>query len=167
MVCWWLMFSVLQIACHRPEVNWAPLSDVMMSYTPKLATHSSSSTLTHVAANVYATRNASGHLVDLSMMVNRRVAPPAAGSGPTRSTWMREKRLSGTWQWALEACGRVWSPCHAEMPDTDWPTRSPAWLSPATQNGRKPVCVSHVNQGVTAHASCGKPRAAVHMALEA
>ena len=71
----------------------------------KRATHSSSSTLAHVVADVSATGNASGHLVDLSMMVNRCVAPGAAGSGPMRSTWICEKRLCGT----VMGSGSMWT----------------------------------------------------------
>ena len=111
MVCWWLMFSVLQMARHRLEVNWAPLSDVMMSGTPKRATHSSSSTLAHVAADVSATGYASGHRVDRSTMVNRCVVPRAAGSGPTRSTWRWENRRCGT----AMGCGSTWT-CLVTLP---------------------------------------------------
>ncbi len=100
--------SSLVRPAHRAEVNWQPWSDVMMVYTPNLATHAEMRTSTQSSAAMDFKGTASSHLDDLSTIVNKYLNPSAdAGRGPTRSTCTWVKRRSGTgigWTGAV-CCG--------------------------------------------------------------
>jgi hypothetical protein len=65
------MLSRLHRPAQRADVNWAPLSDVMVAGTPKRDTHPAKRALAQLAAVMEASGTASGHLDVLSMMVNR------------------------------------------------------------------------------------------------
>ncbi len=67
--CW--MLSRLYRPAQRADVNWAPLSEVMMAGTPKRDTHSAKRALAQSAAVMEASGMASGHLDVRSMIVNR------------------------------------------------------------------------------------------------
>jgi hypothetical protein len=60
---------------HRPaqtaDVNWAPLSEVMVAGTPKRDTQPAKRALTQSAVVMEASGMASGHLDVRSMIVNR------------------------------------------------------------------------------------------------
>ena len=72
---------------HVAEVNWTPLSEVMLVGTPKQATHVATKASRTASVVVSLSRTASGHLVDLSIMVSRWVKPSRdGGRGPTMST---------------------------------------------------------------------------------
>ncbi len=58
-------------ARKRADVNWAPLSEVMVAGTPKGDTHPAKRALAQSTAVMEASGMASGHLDVLSMMVNR------------------------------------------------------------------------------------------------
>src|SRR5450830_588451 len=81
---------------HSEDVNWAPLSDVMTDGTPKRCIHPSNNALAQSADDTDDRGNASGHLVVLSIIVNRYVKPLLAGRGPTKSTCTWAKRRVGT-----------------------------------------------------------------------
>jgi hypothetical protein len=68
----------------------------MISGTPKWAIQPLNRAAAQSVAVMEERGIASGHRVDLSTTVNRYVKPWEGGSGPTKSTWMCEKRLSGT-----------------------------------------------------------------------
>jgi hypothetical protein len=76
----------------KGDVNWAPLSDVMVAGTPNLETQPAKRALAQSAAVMDWSGITSGHLDVLSIMVNRYVWPHEGSSGPTRSTWMWAKR---------------------------------------------------------------------------
>jgi hypothetical protein len=84
--------SRLHSAAHKADVNWAPLSDVMVAGTPNLETQPVKRALAQLAAVMEGSRIASGHRDVLSITVNRYVWPRENGRGPTRSTWMCAKR---------------------------------------------------------------------------
>jgi hypothetical protein len=65
------MFRSLQRAAHTAEVNWGPLSLVIAAGSPNLWTQPENRAAAQSAAEVAETGTASGHLVVLSMMVNR------------------------------------------------------------------------------------------------
>jgi hypothetical protein len=90
------MLSRLYRPAHRADVNWAPLSDVMVAGTPNGDTQPAKRALAQLAAVMDVSVMASGHLEVWSMMVNRLVWTREGGSGPTRSTWMWAKRRWGT-----------------------------------------------------------------------
>ena len=81
---------------QRAEVNCGPRSEVMTAGTPNLEIHPWSRAAEQSAAVVLARGRASNHLVERSITVNRWVNPLEEGKGPTRSTWMWEKRRCGT-----------------------------------------------------------------------
>ena len=56
---------------QREDVNWAPLSEVMVEGTAYLEIHVSINTRTQDAEVVEVTGTASGHLEVLSIIVNR------------------------------------------------------------------------------------------------
>ena len=60
-------------AAHVAEVNCAPLSVVIMAGTPKRATHVATKASSTASVVVSLSSTASGHLVDLWMMVRRCV----------------------------------------------------------------------------------------------
>ena len=63
---------------------------------PKRAIHWLTKASTHRSASTASSGTASNHLLVLSMMVNRYLNPSReVGRGPTRSTWMWEKRCLG------------------------------------------------------------------------
>jgi hypothetical protein len=86
------MLTKLHRAAHRADVNWAPLSDVMVAGTSNLETQPAKRALGQSMAVMNRSGMASGHLDVLSITVNRYVWPWEGGSGPTRSTWMWMKR---------------------------------------------------------------------------
>jgi hypothetical protein len=65
------MLSRLHRPAQRADVNWAPLSDVMVAGTPNHDTQLAKRALTQSVAVVEASGMASGHLEVRSMMVNR------------------------------------------------------------------------------------------------
>ncbi len=65
------MFSRLHRPAQRVDVNWAPLSEVMVAGTPKHDTQPAKRALAQLAVVMEASRMASGHLDVRSMMVNR------------------------------------------------------------------------------------------------
>ena len=65
------MLSRLHRPAHRADMNWAPLSEVMVAGTPKRDTQPAKRALAQLAAVMEANRMASGHLDVRSMMVNR------------------------------------------------------------------------------------------------
>ena len=67
--CW--MLSRLHRPAQRADVNWAPLSEVMVAGTPKRDTHPAKRALAQSAAVMEASGMASGHLDVRSMIVNR------------------------------------------------------------------------------------------------
>jgi hypothetical protein len=85
-----------QKEAHEVEENWAPLSVVTVSGTPKRATHEDKKALMQEAAEASLRGVASNHLVVLSITVKRYRKPSSeAGSGPTRSTCTCENLLEG------------------------------------------------------------------------
>jgi hypothetical protein len=86
------MLSKLHRAAHKANVNWAPLSDVMVAGTPNLEIQPAKRTLAESAAVMEGSGIASGHQDVLSIMVNRYVWLREGGSGLTRSRWMCAKR---------------------------------------------------------------------------
>jgi len=87
----WLMLSMLYRAAHKADVNWAPLSDVIVAGTPNLGIQPAKTALAQSAAVMEGSGIASGHRDVLSITVNRYVWPREDGSGPTRSTCMCAK----------------------------------------------------------------------------
>jgi hypothetical protein len=67
--CW--MLSRLHKPAQRADVNWAPLSEVMVAGTPKRDTQPAKRALAQSAAVMEASGMASGHLNVWSMIVNR------------------------------------------------------------------------------------------------
>ncbi len=67
--CW--MLSRLHKPAHRADVNWDPLSDVMLAGTPNRVTQPAKRALAQSAAVMYESGMASGHLKVLSMIVKR------------------------------------------------------------------------------------------------
>ena len=65
MVVLCLILSREQMADHRDEVNWAPLSLVITAGTPNLEIHSWNMSEAHSTAEIPVRGIASGHLVDL------------------------------------------------------------------------------------------------------
>jgi hypothetical protein len=67
----WLMLSRLHRAAHKADVNWAPLSEVMVAGTPNLEIQLVKRALAQSAAVMAGSGIASGHRDVLSMTVNR------------------------------------------------------------------------------------------------
>ncbi len=67
--CW--MLSRLHRPAQRADVNWAPLSDVIVAGTPNRDTQPVKRALAQSAAVMEASGMASGHLKVRSMIVNR------------------------------------------------------------------------------------------------
>ncbi len=67
--CW--ILSKLQRPDHRADVNWAPLSDVMVAGTPNRENQPAKRALAQSAAVMDEWGMASGHLDVLSIIVNR------------------------------------------------------------------------------------------------
>jgi hypothetical protein len=63
--------NLLQKAAHVDEENWAPLSDVRVSGTPKRATQWKKKASTQVAAEISFRGMASSQRVVRSIIVNR------------------------------------------------------------------------------------------------
>ncbi len=63
--------SCWQVAAQMEEVNWLPLSDVITTGRPNLATQLLMKAYTQVSVSMEAKGMASSHLLLLSMMVNR------------------------------------------------------------------------------------------------
>jgi hypothetical protein len=66
-----MMLRRLHSPAQRADVNWAPLSEVMVAGTPKRDTHPATRAVAQSAAVSEASGMASGHLDVLSMIVNR------------------------------------------------------------------------------------------------
>ena len=93
----WLIWRVFTSTSQMAEENWASRSDVIVSGTPKRAIQPETNASGHDLAEVEDTGMTSTHLVERSIIVKRCVWPSLeAGSGPTKSTWMWEKRRPGT-----------------------------------------------------------------------
>jgi hypothetical protein len=91
------MPRLVQADVHRAEVNWAPLSVVTVTATPKHATQLEMKASAHVLASMLHRGLVSNHLVDLSMMVSRYTwLSEEAGRGPTMSTCTWENLRAGT-----------------------------------------------------------------------
>ncbi len=65
------MLSRLHRPAQRADVNWAPLSDVMVAGTPNRDTQLAKRALAQSAVVMEASGKAFGHLEARSMMVNR------------------------------------------------------------------------------------------------
>jgi hypothetical protein len=65
------MLSRLHRPAQKADVNWAPLSEVMVAGTPKRDTHPAKRALAQSTAVREASGMASGHLDVRSMIVNR------------------------------------------------------------------------------------------------
>ena len=78
-----MILSREQMADHRDEVKWVPLSLVITAGTPNLEIHPWNMVEAHSAAEIPVRGIASDHLVDLSMHVKRYVKPLDEGKGPT------------------------------------------------------------------------------------
>jgi hypothetical protein len=78
--------TLLQRAAHQADMNWAPLSDVMIAGTPKQAIQSANRALVQSAAVMEERGIASGHLAVLSITVKRYVWLWEEGSSPTKYT---------------------------------------------------------------------------------
>jgi hypothetical protein len=85
------MLIMLHRAAHNADVNWAPLSDVMVAGTPNLEILLAKRDLAQSAAVMEGSGIVSGHRDVLSIMVNSYMWPHEGGRGPTRSTWMCAK----------------------------------------------------------------------------
>ena len=85
------------------DVKTEPRSDVMCSGRPNLLIQASSRAVAHDTVVASSIGIASGHLVDLSMIVNRYRFPSELGSGPTISTCMCPKRRVGCWKLPRDA----------------------------------------------------------------
>ena len=85
------------------DVKTEPRSDVMCSGRPNLLIQASSRAVTHDTVVASSIGIASGHLVDLSMIVNRYRFPSELGSGPTIYTCMCPKRRVGCWKLPRDA----------------------------------------------------------------
>ncbi len=75
-----------QRLAHNEDVNWGPLSLVMISGTPNLWIQLSRRAAAQSAAVVDMSGTASGQRVVLSPTVNRYENPEERGRGPTKST---------------------------------------------------------------------------------
>jgi len=75
-----------QRLAHNEDVNWGPLSLVMISGTPNLWIQPWRRAAAQSAAVVEVRGIASGQRVVLSTTVNRYENPEERGRGPTRST---------------------------------------------------------------------------------
>jgi hypothetical protein len=105
-----LIPSRVQVLVHTAEVNWVPLSVVMVPGKPKHATQLAMKTSVQVLASMLRSGNASTHLVDLSMAVNRYTRPSEeAGRGPTRSTCTLENLRAGMGMAWSGADGCLWT----------------------------------------------------------
>ena len=89
------MPSVVARAAQRLDVKTEPLSEVMTSGRPNLAIQPSRRARRQSVVVAVFMGVASGHLVDLSIVVNRYLKPPEDGRGPTTSTWMWPNLLVG------------------------------------------------------------------------
>jgi len=67
----WVMLRSWQRKAHKEEVNWAPQSEVMTNGTPNRAIKLVKRAFVQSGALMTLRGIASGHLVVLSMMVNR------------------------------------------------------------------------------------------------
>ena len=85
-VVWSSMPSDDASAAQRLDVKTEPRSEVMTSGRPNLAIHPSRRARRQSLVVALFIGVASGHLVDLSMVVNRYLKPPEEGRGPTTST---------------------------------------------------------------------------------
>jgi hypothetical protein len=65
------MLSKPHRAAHKADVNWDPLSDVMVAGTPNLDTQPAKRALAQSAAVMDERGTASGHLDVLSIIMNR------------------------------------------------------------------------------------------------
>jgi hypothetical protein len=70
-VVMWFTPRRLQRTDQMADVNWVPLSVVMVAGTPYLDIQAAIRASAHVLASMLLRGTASSHLVDLSMMVRR------------------------------------------------------------------------------------------------
>jgi hypothetical protein len=90
------MLRNLHSSDHNPEVNWEPRSEVNVVGTPNREIQWTIRAFATSTVFVEAKGMASGHLVVLSMIVNKCVQlSTEGGKGPTRSTWMWENLMPG------------------------------------------------------------------------
>jgi hypothetical protein len=75
------MLSKLHRAAHKADVNWTPLSDVMVAGTPNLEIQPGKRTLAESAAVMEGSGIASSHQDVLSIMVNRYMQPREGAVG--------------------------------------------------------------------------------------
>ncbi len=67
----WLRLSRPHRAAHKGDVNWAPLSEVMVADTPNLGIHPANRALAQSVAVMEESGIASGHRNVLSITINR------------------------------------------------------------------------------------------------
>ena len=82
-------------ASQSDEVKFVPLSEVMTSGRPNMEIQETRA-LMHDSAVASLMGIASGHLVVLSMIVNKYFTLCEGGSGPTMSTWRWPNRRVGS-----------------------------------------------------------------------
>ena len=92
---WSWIPRVVASAAQRLDVKTEPLSEVMTSGRPNLAIQPFRRAHRQSSVVAFFMGIASGHLVDLSMVVNRYLEPPDEGRGPTTSTCMWPNLLVG------------------------------------------------------------------------
>ena len=89
MVVMCLTPSCWQVEAQMDEVNWLPLSEVMMAGMPNLAIQLLMRASIQVLVSMEVKGMASSHLLDRSLMVSRYRKPSLETvRGPTKSTWM-------------------------------------------------------------------------------
>ena len=91
--CGWIPTKFVRLV-HSDDVKGVPLSDEMCSGTPWAAIQVMRA-FRQDCVVASSMGMASGHLVDLSIMVNRYLKPSDFGRGPTMSTWMCENLRVG------------------------------------------------------------------------
>ena len=112
--CWWNL-STIPLACgwyavvwcrevpsnramsdHNWEMNWTPLSEMILAGMPNRDTHWPRNALATVAKAMFGIQMASGHREKQSTIINMYANPWKGGSGPTKSMLMDWNRASGT-----------------------------------------------------------------------
>jgi len=79
--------SCWQVSAQIDDVNWLPLSEVMMAGMPNRAIQLLMRASTQVSVSMEVKGMASSHLLDRSMIVNRYRKPSLETvRGPTKST---------------------------------------------------------------------------------
>jgi hypothetical protein len=125
------MLSRLHRPAHRADMNWAPLSDVMVVGTPNCDTQPAKRSLAQSAAVMDDSGMASSNLEVRSIIVKGR-----CGRGLTRSTW--NGRNGGEVPVSLLVVGgRVCELCPAGSTSRPWPLELWPWPSVASRIARR------------------------------